>query len=220
MSTTKSNRKSKNIKPVIPKRNEIVSISLPPEERSIRDKLYDRIFESLSYHAVSFSGEHIYKVQWQYKAATEVYFLRYKDVHRMVDDILDEHPKIWSYRRALNALCESERTTSNWKCDPNRYWEIRERMLNLNDENTTSVFEDLRTLGPNPTQRLSADIPTSKKFATSLINKGWRTEKDLKSKSNALSIRSKIVTDIMEDPLRAMQVNEYVYSALKDYSWN
>lgn len=196
---------------------------------SLRDQLFDRIYNSLLYVGKSATGENIYSVEWKWKDTTERYFLGCKDINYLVSDILDEHPRCWEYRKATIALMNAEigivdpihnvyRGPKAWLINCDAYYNIRAQMMDLHTPTGKHIFDGIVNIGPNPTQGLHKDILESKRLASLLINKCWRTKKDFDLQIDPEITRNKMIEDILSNPIKAMQNNTYVYSALKEHS--
>lgn len=201
--------------------------------KSVRDELFDRIITNLKPVGKSELGENHFIAEWSWQGTKEQYFLTYKTVNDLVSDILDEHPRCWDYRKACIALMNAEvgivnpidqtyRGPKPWYVDYNAYWTARNEMMDLYTPTGKHIFDAITKLGPNPTQGLGEDLVESKRLASILINKLWRTKKDFTTKIDAEVIRKKMIEDLLRDPIKAMQCNSYVYSALKEHSgaWN
>jgi len=157
--------------------------------------------------------ESIYSVQWKWGNKTETYYMRRQDVSNMVMDILNDHPKCWTYRYALNLLSNVELPYGT-----DEYYDVRDRLLDLSYTNRTEVFNSLVNIGPNPTQYLHNDPTKSKIYAGILINGYWRSKNDHINNVPLNAIRRKMIQDVLSNPIDAMQHNSYVYGALMDYS--
>ena len=196
---------------------------------SIRDQLFNCIVKSLKHVGKTLSGENIFMAEWDWQGTNEQYFLRYKDINNLVSDILDEHPRCWDYRKATIALMNAEpgivhhvyrtyRGDKAWYVDHTAYWYARNNMMDLTTPTGKHIFDGITNLGPNPTQGLSSDLIESKRLASILINKLWRTKKDFNMQLDPEVARSEMIRAILYNPIIAMQSNNYVYAALKEHS--
>jgi len=205
--------------------------TLSPEIKtlSMHDQLFDRIVNTLNHMGKSLSGENVFMAQWIWQGTVEKYFLRYKDISDLVSDILEEHPRCWDYRKATIALMNSEpgivdpvkstyRGPKMWYVDREKYWTARNQMMDLSTPTGKHIFDGIINLGPNPTQGLGKDLDESRRLSSVLINKLWRTKKDFILQLSVESIRSGMLTSLLNDPIKTMQSNSYVYAALKEHS--
>lgn len=199
------------------------------QEGSLRDKLFERIIGALQFVGKDSNDRCVFSVQWSWNGTKEIYYFGYRDVMHFVDDILDEHPRCWEYRKAVIALIESEsgivdpvshtyRGQKAWFVNHSAYYDVRNKMLDLTTPTGKHIFDAITKLGPNPTQGLCDNLEESKRLANLLINKCWRTKKDFYQQVTANDVRIGMIKDILVDPINAMQSNSYVYSAMKEHS--
>lgn len=191
------------------------------------------------------SNDHLYAISWEYRGKKETYLFSENDLISLVIAIHREHPVCSLYMESLLALEKAEGPFINtspsvgstpvlawsmvstklgkkpkWPCDANEYLEIKQKMLTLGDdlpsyEEGSIIMKSLALLGVNPTQALSADIAISKSMASRLINKQWKGRADICV--SLKDIKSKMVQDVLNDPVKAFQENTYLYALLRKY---
>lgn len=174
-------------------------------------------------------NDHIFIVEWEWNGNRETYRFGYRELIYLIYDIVELHPRCWDYRHAASALLEAEKGivdpvtheyegTKAWYVDIDRYYAMRGELLNLYTPVSKDIFQSITSLGPNPTQGLSQDKDESKRLANLLINKCWRTKRDFVNKLSTDEARSTMIKSLLDDPIKAMQCNSYVYSAVRQYA--
>lgn len=198
-------------------------------------QLFNRIFVSLSHHdtATVMGGVNvpIYKMQWMYRGSVETYYFTRQKLSEFVEDILFEQPRCKFYRNAEVALTNQETRLVRkgkynsslggpWPCDVGKYMTLRNHIFNLNgaSKDGKQILMELRELGPNPTQGLDNDSDQNRLLCHVLLNKFWRTKEDFEKKKSSDSVRKSMISDMMRDPIKTIQCNQYAYAALLDHA--
>ena len=204
---------------------------------SLREQLFDSLI--LGFERVPFDEYFMYKVERvSREGKPEVFYFEAKDLARVVDDLIDEHPRIWEYRVAQNILMDQERYIHRpdredmsqdrrmYKTDYRQWDKVRNALIDPSKGTGTPIVRALRAMGPNPTMRLydeasssPEETPSSSKFRSNLLmNNLWRTKSDFEAKKGVRKIKEEMYEQILTAPVKAVQDNRYVYSAIRDYA--
>lgn len=190
--------------------------------------LYDSLIKALNE-----DENGILSIVLEYYGKKKMYKLSRQVLGDVVDDILTEHPRIYQYREAYMALDRNEKFLAYnsddakmkikngiriWKCDYNKYMKIREDLTNLSIPGGKSIIDNLLEIGPNPTMALNEDQRISKYYTGLLVNKLWRSKYDYENNISAEQIKNRMFNDILNDPIKALNDNKYVFGAFAYYA--
>lgn len=193
---------------------------------------YECLYDSMI-KAFNADDKGILSIILEYDGKKKLYKLSRQLLDDIIDDILIDHPMIYQYREAYAALDRNERflaynsddaktKTENgiriWKCDYNKYMKIKKDLTDLSTPGGKHIINKLLEIGPNPTMVLNSDPRISKYYTILLVNKFWRSRYDYENDISSEQIRNKMFSDILNDPIKALNENKYVIGAFVYYA--